>query len=94
MKTVQIENKKSLPSKTRRIRGQGMTEYIIIVALIAVAAIGVVGAFGGVIQGQFGVMASKLSGGTGAKARKTATTAGKEADGGAGVADLGTYESN
>ena len=33
-------------------RGQGMTEYIIIVALIAVAAIGVYTAFGDIVRGQ------------------------------------------
>ena len=36
----------------RRARGQGMTEYIIIVALIAVAAIGVYTAFGDIVRGQ------------------------------------------
>ena len=38
MRTTQ---KLSYPSALRRSLGQGMTEYIIIVALIAVAAIGV-----------------------------------------------------
>lgn len=46
----------------RRQRGQGMTEYIIIVALIAIAAIGVFTAFGKVTRGQMGVMASELAG--------------------------------
>ena len=36
----------------RRFRGQGMTEYIIIVALIAIAAIGVYTAFGKTLRGQ------------------------------------------
>ena len=64
MKIAQLKNTQSLPSKARRIRGQGMTEYIIIVALIAVAAIAVVGAFGGVVQEQFAVMAQSLAGDT------------------------------
>lgn len=42
--------------------GQGMTEYIIIVALIAVAAIGVYQAFGDIIRGQTSVAASTLAG--------------------------------
>lgn len=42
--------------------GQGMTEYIIIVALIAVAAIGVYGFFGDTIRGQVGAMSQELSG--------------------------------
>jgi type IV pilus assembly protein PilA len=54
-----------------RERGQGMTEYIIIVALIAVAAIGVYQAFGKVVRGQTAVASSALSG--------SATTAGRKA---------------
>jgi Flp pilus assembly pilin Flp len=42
--------------------GQGMTEYIIIVALIAVAAIAVVGFFGDVIRNQFYNMTAALAG--------------------------------
>lgn len=47
----------------RRIAGQGMTEYIIIVALVAVAAIGVYAAFGDIVRGQASVAAVALSGG-------------------------------
>ncbi|MBC7513376.1 MAG: hypothetical protein H7234_02935, partial [Herminiimonas sp.] len=36
----------------QRQRGQGMTEYIVIVALIAVAAIGVYQLFGQVVRSQ------------------------------------------
>lgn len=45
-----------------RQRGQGMTEYIIIVALIAIAAIGAVTFFGGTVRGQVAGMAQELSG--------------------------------
>ncbi|MEX1227415.1 MAG: hypothetical protein WD623_08970 [Marinobacter sp.] len=46
--------------------GQGMSEYIIVVALVALAAIAVVSMFGGVVKGQFSNMAAALSGdGTG-----------------------------
>ncbi len=45
-----------------RQSGQGMTEYIIIVALIAVAAIGVMMFFGGTIRGQVGAMSQELAG--------------------------------
>ncbi|MFC0676555.1 pilus assembly protein [Lysobacter korlensis] len=55
--------------------GQGMTEYIIIVALIAIAAIGVYTAFGKVTRGQMSVMTSELAGQTSASGR-TATTQG------------------
>lgn len=54
----------------RRQRGQGMTEYIIIVALIAVAAIGVYQAFGDIVRGQTSVAASTLSGNESGGARK------------------------
>lgn len=40
-----------------KVMGQGMTEYIIVVALIAVAAIGVYSAFGDVLRGQTSVAA-------------------------------------
>ena len=50
-----------------RQRGQGMSEYIIIVALIAVGAIGVFSAFGGTVRNQVAGMAKELSGENGAK---------------------------
>jgi len=49
----------------RRIRkesGQGMTEYIIIVALIAVAAIAVTQLFGTTVRTQMGAIASEVGG--------------------------------
>lgn len=47
--------------------GQGMTEYIIIVALIAIAAIGVVTIFGDNIRDIFAASSSALSGQTSVK---------------------------
>lgn len=44
--------------------GQSMTEYIIIVALIAIAAIGIYSIFGDTITDQMGNMTQELSGGT------------------------------
>ena len=52
----------------QRQLGQGMAEYIIIVALIAVAAIGVFEHLGGVIHQQGAAIAVELSGGTGSTA--------------------------
>jgi type IV pilus assembly protein PilA len=58
--------------------GQGMTEYIIIVALIAIAAIAVYGFFGDTIRGQMGQISTELAGGTGTAGQAAATaTAGK-----------------
>jgi Flp pilus assembly pilin Flp len=56
---------KTTPKKMiRRNRGQGMTEYIIIVALIAIAAIGVITLFGDNIRRLFGQSADALGGDT------------------------------
>ena len=44
--------------------GQGMTEYIIIVALIAVAAISVYNLFGQTVRTQVGDLAAELGGGS------------------------------
>jgi Flp pilus assembly pilin Flp len=62
-------------------RGQGMTEYIIIVALIAVAAIGVYSYFGKTVRNQSATIAAAL-GGADKEAKDTnkkATDAGKGA---------------
>jgi type IV pilus assembly protein PilA len=59
-------------------RGQGMTEYIIIVALIAVAAIGVYQAFGKVVRGQTSVAAAALSGSATTTGRAAANTGATE----------------
>ena len=55
--------KKTQPKKLNR-RGQGMTEYIIIVALIAISAIGVITLFGDNIRRLFGSSADALGGST------------------------------
>jgi len=55
-------------TSARRITGQGMTEYIIVLALIALAAVVVVGYFGDTVQAQFTAMGQKLSGETGTDA--------------------------
>ncbi|MBN2693477.1 Flp family type IVb pilin [bacterium] len=54
--------KKSLVSNMRKEEGQGMTEYIIIVALIGIAAIGVVTFFGDNIRDLFTTSNNALSG--------------------------------
>lgn len=58
--TTQIQKK----SVRKLRRGQGMTEYIIIVALIAIAAIGVITLFGNNIRRLFGASADALAGQT------------------------------
>ncbi len=56
-------------------RGQGMTEYIIIVALIAVAAIAVYQIFGQVVRSQTAAIANEVGGVSGATSQATASAA-------------------
>lgn len=58
-----------------RQAGQGMTEYIIIVALIAVAAIGVYSMFGQTIRGQVAGLAGEVAGTGAASGKAAASTA-------------------
>lgn len=61
-----------------RQRGQGMTEYIIIVALIAIAAIGVFTFFGGTLRSQMAVASKELGGQTAtAETARVTTQSGK-----------------
>jgi len=50
------------PAVPRRFRGQGMTEYLVVVALIAVAAIGVFTLFGQTLRQQAAGLALEVSG--------------------------------
>jgi Flp pilus assembly pilin Flp len=79
----------SLKSRARQL-GQGMTEYIIIVALIAISAIVVYNLFGSTVREQVGDMAAELGGGT---ATNSAATTGGEAQGAATTAhNLGSFK--
>ena len=61
-------------------RGQGMTEYIIIVALIAVAAIAVYQFFGQTIRSQMSAIANEVGGKTGKAAMTAAGDAAAKTD--------------
>jgi len=54
--------------------GQGMTEYIIIVAMIALAAIAVYQYFGQTVRNQTAAIAQELSGQDGTSAKSAAQT--------------------
>ena len=76
----------------RKQRGQGMTEYIIIVALIAVAAIGVFQFFGSTVRNQAAGIAQEVAGQSGAKAiQKAGTDADKAEKSGAKDTNLSNY---
>lgn len=82
-------------STKKKSLGQGMTEYIIIVGVIAVAAIGVFGFFGDVLKDQTAGMAAELSGGDAAQNitnAQTSATAATTAS--AGHNDLSNYDQN
>lgn len=55
-------------------RGQGMTEYIIIVALLAVAAIAVYQYFGQTVRNQTAAIANEIAGSDGTSAKNAAQT--------------------
>ncbi len=63
----------------RKSLGQGMMEYIIIVALIAVAAIGVYSMFGKTVRNQSAGLAKELSGNKADTAIGNANTSSGEA---------------
>ena len=71
--------------------GQGMTEYIIIVALIAIAAIAAYGFFGDTLRSQVGGMASELSGAKGTASITAAKGAATKAVGEKTAAGLSNY---
>ena len=85
-----INNRVVQHSHTRSItghRGQGMTEYIIIVAIIAIGAVTATGFFGARVQAQFVSMGNEISGQAGV------TAGGVEAPTPA-AATLGNYVNN
>jgi Flp pilus assembly pilin Flp len=63
---------KRLTRLVRAERGQGLTEYIVIAALIAIAAMGIVTVFGDNIRALFGASVDALAGvDSGVKGAKT-----------------------
>jgi type IV pilus assembly protein PilA len=82
-------------SSKQNQRGQGMTEYIVIVALIGVAAIGVYQLFGNTIRNQTAAMAQEISGQNGDAARTAGQAqAGLAAAEGATQRNLNNYTNN
>lgn len=73
------ENLMKTPVFNKRCTGQGMTEYIIIVALIAVAAIGVYQLFGATVRNQTAGIAQEVAGQNGSDAIAKAGTAANKA---------------
>lgn len=66
------------PSRNKQ-RGQGMTEYIVIVGLIAVAAIAVSQLFGATVRNQMAGLSKEISGTDGTAAKNQAVVAANKA---------------
>ena len=66
--------------RSRNRKGQGLTEYIIVVALVAIAAIGVVNIFGNQLRNQFATIVTAMSGSSQAKVESLSSEAQKEAN--------------
>lgn len=72
---MKVSSPKLSKSSFARQRGQGMSEYIIIVALIAVAAIGVVGFMGDTITNQMATISQEIAGNDGSASQAAAAAA-------------------
>ena len=92
---LNMKHIRNLKLGKKRSLGQGMTEYIIIIGVIAVAAIGVFGYFGDTLKNQASGMAAELSGGDAANnitAAQTSATAAATAS--VNHNNLGNYDKN
>jgi Flp pilus assembly pilin Flp len=63
---------------TRNRTGQGLTEYIIVVELVAIAAIGIVNIFGNQLRNQFSTIISAMAGSSQKKVESLADQARQE----------------
>jgi len=92
---VLIVCQESIVQKERYAQsGQGMTEYIIIVALVAVAAIAVYQLFGQVVRSQTAAMAKELAGEDGSEQSRIAQTAAEAAAAQAAAKTLKSFTGN
>lgn len=80
-------------NRTKIQRGQGMVEYIIILALIAIASIGVYSLFGKAVRNQAAGLSQEFSGKTAKQQIDNAQTASNTASSDANTKkDMGTYQ--
>ncbi|WP_159990623.1 hypothetical protein [Pelistega ratti] len=86
-------NIKRLKSLKQRL-GQGMTEYIIVVALVAIAAIGVYQLFGQVVRSQTAAMAKELAGEDGSAESQNAQSAAQNASAQTAAKSLKSFTGN
>ncbi len=77
--TFNMSNKFAGFGKKLYSKGQGMTEYLVILGLIAVASIAVFALFGQTLKSQVAAMALEIGGGNGATSSAAAATTGAAA---------------
>jgi Tfp pilus assembly protein FimT len=82
------------PRYTARPRGQAITEYVIVVALVAIAAIAVYQFFGQVIRAQTAALAKELAGEDGTAQNEAARQAAQGAAGQSAGKTLRSYTGN
>ncbi|WP_071057977.1 hypothetical protein [Pelistega sp. MC2] len=82
------------PKLSSKRLGQAMTEYIVIVALVAVAAIGVYQLFGQVVRSQTAAMAKELAGEDGSSESQNAQTAAQNASAQTAAKSLKSFTGN
>lgn len=86
MKLFKSNAKTTAQATAKKVRGQGMSEYMIIVALIAIAGIVTMSLFGETARNQVASMAQEIAGDTTAAANATTKAQ--------GVADLADADAN
>ncbi len=78
----------------KKQRGQGMTEYIIVVALVAISAIAVFQFFGQTLRSQTAAIAKELAGEDGSAQSKTAASAAEMAASQSAARSLKSFTGN
>lgn len=78
---------------SKRVSGQGMSEYLVIVGLLAVAGIAAMGFMGGSVRQTMAGFAAEFSGNDSSDYRDTASTSAQAASDSA-VSGLRSYEGN
>lgn len=79
--------------RTKFQRGQGMVEYIIILAMIGIAAIGIYSLFGKTVRNQAAGLTQELAGKQGVQQIQNAQAASNKSAGNANQAkDMGSYD--
>jgi len=83
-----------MQDRLKKQQGQGMTEYIIVVALVAISAIAVFQLFGQTLRSQTAAIAKELAGEDGASQSQAARAAAEQAAGQSAAKSLKNFTGN